>query len=252
MQNNQIKDESPNCSKRVLQDGFSLCLKDLDGEIWTDVIGYDGIYNVSNYGRIKSLSRYVNGGHGNSRLVKEKILSQNFSKSTIITCLCLNGIQKTCSVSNLVYLSFNRNSPLKPKEVIMHIDKDIYNNSLNNLKIETCKESTNQNFVKGKHTIEKCKNNLKKAIDKNAEFYKNRTSKKCNICNSEKPLKDFIQEHNECKPCYNSKKRKERKEFIETRTELKCRGCNETKKISEFPKHNKSKCKKCTNKDQMK
>ncbi len=31
----------------------NLSLENMEGEEWTDVIGYDGIYSVSNYGRIK-------------------------------------------------------------------------------------------------------------------------------------------------------------------------------------------------------
>lgn len=253
MQNElKIKDQSGNSYNHLLQDGFSLSVDDLEGEVWTDVIGYDGVYNVSNYGRIKSIPRYVNSGYGGQRLTKMCIIKSHESKSHLQVPLCMNGIEKTESLSNLVYLSFNKNSPKRPNEVVMHIDKNFRNNFLNNLKIESCKESTNQNFIKGKHSIEKCKSNLKKAIDKNAEFYRNRISKKCNLCNEEKPINDFIQEHNECKKCYNKKKREERKNFVETRTELKCRICEETKNIIDFPKHNKSKCKKCTNADALK
>ena len=38
----------------------NLSLEDMEGEIWKDVVGYEGIYQVSNLGRIKSLDKRVN------------------------------------------------------------------------------------------------------------------------------------------------------------------------------------------------
>ena len=49
-------------------------------EIWKDVEGYEGLYQVSNYGRVKSLDRHVRFIDGRGRLFKGKILK-----------LCLNS-----------------------------------------------------------------------------------------------------------------------------------------------------------------
>jgi len=46
-------------------------IKSLDDEKWVDVYGYDGVYSVSNLGRVKSETRYVNNGKG-GRLVLKK------------------------------------------------------------------------------------------------------------------------------------------------------------------------------------
>ena len=40
-------------------------------EIWKDVVGYEGLYQVSNYGRVKSLERKIN-----NRIYEERIISQ--------------------------------------------------------------------------------------------------------------------------------------------------------------------------------
>jgi len=48
-------------------------MEDLEGEIWRDVVGYEGLYQVSNMGRVKSLKRL----DSMSRHVSEKILSAN-------------------------------------------------------------------------------------------------------------------------------------------------------------------------------
>lgn len=185
-------------------------LEDLPNEEWIDVIGYDGIYNVSNLGRVKSLFRYVKC-KDYERPVNERILSQHFVKSSLMCQLNNEGVGESKHVSNLVYLSFNKNSPLKPNEVIMHIDKNIYNNALTNLKIETCKESINQNFIKGVHSFDKCISNLNIANKKNKEYYDTRTHKDCNTCKKSKLLVEFIHGHSKCKECHNYQMREKRR-----------------------------------------
>ena len=44
-------------------------------EIWKDILGYEGLYQASNFGRIKSIRRMVKGGNG-MRVVNERILKQ--------------------------------------------------------------------------------------------------------------------------------------------------------------------------------
>jgi hypothetical protein len=134
----------------------NLSLIDLEGEEWIDCIGYDGIYQVSNMGRVKSLRRYVNGRYGQTNYpINERVLKIQISKktTTLYVVLYTNGIGKKLMVSNIVYLSFNKSSPKKPNEVIMHVIKDLYNNRLDNLKIETTGESIKEDYKQGN----KCK-----------------------------------------------------------------------------------------------
>ena len=51
-------------------------VKDLEGEIWVDVPNYEGLYQVRNFGNVKSLSRYVNAPDklGGRRKIKESLL----------------------------------------------------------------------------------------------------------------------------------------------------------------------------------
>ena len=46
----------------------------MQNEVWKDVKGFEGLYQVSNLGRVKSLERYVPSKPGVQRLKKEQIL----------------------------------------------------------------------------------------------------------------------------------------------------------------------------------
>ncbi len=48
-------------------------------EIWKPIKGYEGLYEVSNLGRIKSLERIVNTNFGKPQLQKEKIIKGTYN-----------------------------------------------------------------------------------------------------------------------------------------------------------------------------
>ena len=49
----------------------------MNKEIWKDIVGYEGLYQVSNLGRVKSLKRKVYAGRNRMRWQYERILSNN-------------------------------------------------------------------------------------------------------------------------------------------------------------------------------
>ena len=51
-----------------------------EGEIWKDVVGYEGLYLVSNQGRVVSLQRKVNVGNGGWRILPTTLLKPYISK----------------------------------------------------------------------------------------------------------------------------------------------------------------------------
>lgn len=122
-------------------------------EVFKDVLGYEGLYQVSNFGRVKSLKRknvfycglkkeYL------ERPVKEKIL--NFSKSNrgyLQVCLTKNGKYKTYTVHRLVAKAFIDN-PLN-KKTVNHIDGNKLNNCVYNLEWATSSENTKHAFDNG-------------------------------------------------------------------------------------------------------
>ena len=101
-------------------------------EIWKDVEGYDGKYQVSNIGRVKSL--------WDRGVKREKILSlQNHDAGYLRIVLSKDGIAKLYLVHRLVAEAFIDNP--NNYEFVNHKDEDKKNNSVENL--EWCTKSYN-------------------------------------------------------------------------------------------------------------
>jgi len=75
-------------------------------EIWKDVVGYEGSYQVSNIGRVKSLERIVNGRWGleHRKSIILKLALSNFGYYTV--GLHYNGVSRTTKVHRLILESF--------------------------------------------------------------------------------------------------------------------------------------------------
>ena len=102
-----------------------------NAEIWKDIIGFDGLYQISNYGNVKSCRRYVNFRFG-KRLVDEKLLSLGKDKDGyLIAILCQDGIKKTVKTHRLVANAFI--DKIDGKNIVNHIDSNKSNNILSNL-----------------------------------------------------------------------------------------------------------------------
>ena len=107
-------------------------------EIWKPIEGYEGLYEVSSYGRIKSLERY-RSNNGGIQLIKERImkpLDYNGYKNVV---LWKNGSKKKEYVHRLVAKAFLPN-PDNLKEV-NHRDENPSNNMVEN--IEWCDHQYN-------------------------------------------------------------------------------------------------------------
>lgn len=101
-------------------------------EIWKDVENYEGLYQISNFGRVKSL-----------KFGKEKILKPGKkSAGYLFVKLCKNGNMKNVFVHRLVALAFIENPENLPE--VNHKDENKENNWVDNL--EFCTRSYNINF----------------------------------------------------------------------------------------------------------
>lgn len=105
-------------------------------EIWKDINGYEGLYQVSNMGRVKSIGRYITFDNGWSNEAKMYIhggileiskQSQGYSQVS----LCKKGRRITKRLNRLVAIAFLPNPYNKPQ--VNHIDGNKSNNCANNL-----------------------------------------------------------------------------------------------------------------------
>jgi NUMOD4 motif len=108
-------------------------------ETWKDIKGYEGYYQVSNYGRIKSLTRYENGKGGSLWLKKGRIMKQKIHKGYPMVNLTRDKQCRTFNVYQLVAFAFVPNPENKP--CINHIDCNKLNSNALNLEWVTYSEN---------------------------------------------------------------------------------------------------------------
>jgi hypothetical protein len=97
-------------------------------EVWQPVQGYEGLYEVSDQGRVRSLDRWSCEGQGR-RWIKERVLAPVTDKDGY-QLVTIKG--KLLKVHRLVMLSFC-GTPPEWATMVNHIDKDPSNNALSNL-----------------------------------------------------------------------------------------------------------------------
>jgi len=99
-------------------------------EIWKDVKGYEGLYQVSNLGKVKSLDRHVSV-RDFKRFYKGRYISENRGGFYSVADLYKNGVVKKVTFHRLVLSVFTPNPENKP--YINHKDMNKRNNNVNNL-----------------------------------------------------------------------------------------------------------------------
>ena len=141
MQEGNLKNETANSTNTVLAvvfDSIYLCksLENIKGEIFVDIKGYEGLYQISNYGRIKALNWKGVGLIG--------IRKQQIDKDGYLRCnLIKDGKNKCFIIHQLIGKHFL--NLIKDKPHINHIDGNKLNNISSNL--EWCNISENNNLA---------------------------------------------------------------------------------------------------------
>lgn len=117
-------------------------------EIWKDIKGYEGLYQVSNKGNVRSLDRIVKHPINKFLKIKGKLRCKSKdSDGYLIIGLCKNGKNKTYKYHRLVAFHFIPNPENKPE--VNHIDGDKTNNNDWNLEWNTNQENITHSIDTG-------------------------------------------------------------------------------------------------------
>lgn len=118
------------------------------GESWKQIPGYEGCYDVSSLGRVRSWSRYA---HARSNSEYPKVLARiENSLGYAVVTLSKNNVQKRFLVSRLVLEAF-AGPAQTPKHEAAHNDGNPRNNRLDNLRWATSKENQFDKVRHGTH-----------------------------------------------------------------------------------------------------
>lgn len=152
-------------------------------EIWKPIKGYEGLYEVSNKGRVKTLDKFFDWVDDIKIFHKGRIIKKcNDSDGYEIIGLTKNKIRKTAKVHRLVAQAFISNSKKKPH--INHVDNNRKNNNVSNLEWVTPSENSahmkNQKRARNQHFG---KINTKMRADIRTYYYK--------ICNKAEVARVF-------------------------------------------------------------
>lgn len=121
-------------------------------EIWKDIAGYNGIYQVSNFGSVKALSKLVNAKNGSTRITPEVVMQHEINFNGYPTVkLVLDGKRMRHRIHLLVWDTFGNGMRDGKRVVVDHIDADKTNCHISNLQLLSGRE----NIIKAKKRIER-------------------------------------------------------------------------------------------------
>lgn len=120
-------------------------------EEWTAVPGWEGLYEVSDRGRVRSLDRVVPGRHGPTRY-KGRILTPAGKKYPIVTLAETGAGRRVCrTIHSLVMEGFV--GPCPEGLEVCHNDGDGWNNRLDNLRYDTRSENAKDTYRHGRRKL---------------------------------------------------------------------------------------------------
>lgn len=117
-------------------------------EIWKDIVGYEGLYQVSNFGRVKSLKKW---SLKDRLFINHELIMTPTDNGNgyLIVGLSKNGKRKNHYIHRLVAFAFVEN--VNNDNYVNHIDYDLKNNKFDNLEWCTQKENVAHSIHRMRH-----------------------------------------------------------------------------------------------------
>ncbi|MBP5431094.1 NUMOD4 domain-containing protein [Ruminococcus sp.] len=136
-------------------------------EQWKDIEGFEGIYQVSNLGRIRSLDRIERNTLGQNIKRKGKMLKPVANSSGYLRVILRHeGKSQRSFVHRLVAKAFCYNSNEECNTVVNHIDSDYLNNKASNLEWTTMKGNSQHALKSGRmERTQQWRDKLKKSLE---------------------------------------------------------------------------------------
>lgn len=127
----------------------------MENEIWKDVTGYEGLYQVSNMGRVRSTHRTILV-NGRERILPSRVLRPGVQRGYKIVSLSSGGVEKSYLVHRLVAIAFL--GPVPCGKEVDHINENHGDNRVDNLRylsrFENASRSTRGIFRKKSNALE--------------------------------------------------------------------------------------------------
>ena len=115
-------------------------------EIWKNIPSYEGYYQASNLGRVRSLDKVRTYKSGASKLLEGKMLNPTMDNGYKQVTLTMKGRQKAFKISQLVAMAFLGHKPDGLKLVVDHINGNRLDDRVENLRIVTHRANTSTCF----------------------------------------------------------------------------------------------------------
>lgn len=142
-------------------------------EIWKDIPGYEGLYQASDLGNVKSLNHIRNNGTNKYMQKGKKLKFSKDHNGYLLVRLSKNGIAKTYKLHRIIAMTFIENT--FNKKTINHINGNKEDNRVNNLEWATQKEQIDHQHKILKVPYSDCKKcheaNKKKIIRNDGKIY---------------------------------------------------------------------------------
>lgn len=120
-------------------------------EIWKDVVGYEGKYQISNYGNVRSLDILLHKKNGQKEFKKGKVLTPQLNRvGYCVYSFSRNSTHKRMLAHRIVAEAFIVNDDPEQRIYVDHINTIRTDNRVSNLRWVTAKENSNNPLTKGK------------------------------------------------------------------------------------------------------